>query len=330
MVKVNKPYQYLNKEVLFFPSISLPDDDWTYKTLLYYDSIHVIAPESYDVQNQFNELTKKLMDKGIVSSINPYDYLSRVSAYEEILINAIEHDTNFKTNAKNNFNQGKLVKIHRDKFHYNLYDHLVRNDLAKEVTGTRWIEMHESIALFILTFLATVISNEKEIEMATNDIKNINFLGLNTFDPSKNKNIQESKIRMELLNGIMPYTMDNDLDKILDFKNQNSYTLSKFRDFITDEVFDINIEKHDIKKSIIKIVEDAKELEEKLKKEKLEKIFFAGVCGIPVTVSPLLDNFNYLTFPALLFGLYQIYEVLKGPEHIKKYQYLAYVNQKFG
>jgi hypothetical protein len=144
-----------------------------------------------------------------------------------------------------------------------LYDHLVRNELAKEVTGTMWIEMNESIALFILTFLATVISKEKELEMATNDIKNINFLGLNTFDINGYKNIQESKIRMELLNGIMPYTMDNDLDKILAFKNTNFVSLSDFRKYISHEVFDINIGKENIDYSINELVERAKDLEGK-------------------------------------------------------------------
>jgi hypothetical protein len=330
MIKVNSPSQHRNKGVLFFPSISLPDDDWTYKTLLYYDSIHVIAPESYDVQNQFNELTKKLMDKGIVSSVNPFDYLSRVSAYEESLIDAIENDTNFKTNAKNNFNQGNLVKIHRDKFHYNLFDHLVREELAKEIEGSRWIEMHESIALLILTFLATVISKEKKLEMATNDIKNIDFLGLNAFNPSNNVNIQESKIRMELLNGIMPYSMDNNLDKILDFKNTNFDSLYDFRKYISREVFEINIGKENIDYSINELVERAKKLEGKLKKEKLGKIFFSGVCGIPVTISPLLDDPSYSTLPALLYGLYQIYDAAKGYDNNNEYRYLAYVNQKFG
>jgi hypothetical protein len=330
MTKISIPNHHRYKGVLFFPSISLPDDDWTYKTLLYYDSIHVIAPESYDVKNQYNELTKKLMDKGVVKTINPFDYLGRIKAYEDALIQSIEHDVNFKLNAQSSFKLGKLVKIHRDKFHYQLFDHLERNGLAKEVTGSNWIEMEESIALFILTFLATVISRETNLEMATNDMKNIEFLDFESSMKNGSDKMQKNRIRMELLNGILPYTMDDNLDKILAFKDQNFKALVDFRKLINYEVKNIIDEDEGIEETIMDLVSRAKELESKLIDDKLEKIIFAGVCGIPVTLAPLLGEPNYLTLPALLFGLYQLYGSFNGIGNKDAIQYLAYVNQKFG
>lgn len=33
--------------LLYYPSINLPDTDWTIRTLLYYDNIGSIVPEQY-------------------------------------------------------------------------------------------------------------------------------------------------------------------------------------------------------------------------------------------------------------------------------------------
>lgn len=324
------PALYPKKDVLFFPSISLPDDDWTYKSLLYYDSIHVIAPESYNAENQYNDLTKKLMDRGIVKTINPWDYLHSIQAYEDALIQYIEENVNFKLNAQSSFNLGKLVRIHRDKFHYNLFEHLERNSLAKEITGSSWIEMEENIALIILTFLATVISEQKELELATNNIKNIQIINRESISNVDSVNLMEHETRMNILNGIMPYTIDKNIDKILAFKNRNGSALSDFRDLIDNRVVNLSNSKDKyLKATINELTRQAAKIETQLRNENFAKILFGGVCGIPVTIAPLLGEPTCLTLPTLLFGLYQLYGSVKENGSKNEFRYLAFVNEKF-
>jgi hypothetical protein len=331
MILVKRPPAlYPKKDVLFFPSISLPDDVWTYKSLLYYDSIHVIAPESHNAENQYNDLTKKLMDKGIVKTINPWDYLTSIQAYENALIHYIEQNVNFKLNAQSNFNLGKLVRIHRDKFHNNLFEHLERNSLAKEITGSRWIEMEENIALLILTFLATVISEEKQLELATDDIKNIQIINRESISNIDSINLKEHETRMNILTGIMPYTIDKDIDKILSFKKRNGSALSDFRDLIDNRVVNpSNSNDKYLKATISELKQQAEKIETQLKKENFAKIMFGGVCGIPVTIAPLLGEPTCLTLPTLLFGLYQLYGSVKENGSKNEFRYLAFVNEKF-
>jgi hypothetical protein len=335
MILVKRPSPlYPKKDVLFFPSISLPDDDWTYKSLLYYDSIHVIAPESYNAENQYNELTKKLMDRGIVKTINPWDYLHSIQAYEDALIQYIEENVNFKLNAQSSFNLGKLVRIHRDKFHYNLFEHLERNSLAKEITGSSWIEMEENIALIILTFLATVISEEKELELATNNIKNIQIINRESISNFDSVNLKEHETRMNILNGIMPYAVDNNVDKILSFKRRNLSALVDFRILIESKVksnalYPSNSNDKYLKDTVDELKWKAAKIESQLKDENFAKILFGGVCGIPVTIAPLLGEPTCLTLPTLLFGLYQLYGSVKENGSKNEFRYLAFVNEKF-
>jgi hypothetical protein len=128
----------------------------------------------------------------------------------------------------------------------------------------------------------------------------------------------------------MPYTIDKNIDKILSFKNRNGSALSDFRDLIDNRVVNPSNSKDKyLKATINELTRQAAKIETQLKNENFAKILFGGVCGIPVTIAPLLGEPTCLTLPTLLFGLYQLYGSVKENGSKNEFRYLAFLNEKF-
>jgi len=82
----------MSSKALYYPYINLPKKEWTFKTLLYWDSMLSIVPSSY-IQNP-NNLDPFMLDlvrEGLVEQIFPIDFLHKINNYDEIFINFIEN-----------------------------------------------------------------------------------------------------------------------------------------------------------------------------------------------------------------------------------------------
>ncbi len=327
-------------KVLYYPYINLPDDKWTIRTILYWDKVGSIIPQTYGQDDKFTPFTDSLLKNGLVERISP-DTVWSVSNYENSLRDAILNDTILIDKAKRNFLTGNFHKIHREKFHYHLFDELVKLEVAQKVNYTDWFIVEENVGKLMMTFLATVLSIEGDFQPTTDQISNLDvtFLNRNSdkylSDFRKDSDVLSVNVRGDILERIMPYPIDIDLYKLRKFKDRHNDELKSFRRYIEKIVFsssliaDQNKRTMAIEREIKDINEQKDELLKKMQEFRFQKIFFGGACGLVATATPLLLDPSFVGVPALLYGLYAIYNDTKREKIENPIHYLALTDKRF-
>lgn len=327
-------------KVLYYPYINLPDDKWTIRTILYWDKVGSIIPQSYGQEDNFTPFTDSLLKNGLLERISP-DTVWSVSNYENSLRDAILNDTNLIDKAKRNFLSGNFSKIHREKFHYHLFDELVKLEVAQKVNFTDWFIVEENVGKLMMTFLSTVLSIEGDFQPTTDNTSNLDvtFSSQNTgkylSEFRMDSDVASVNVRGDILERIMPYPIDIDLYKLRKFKERHNNELKSFRRYIEKIVFSSSLIADNDKRTMaiereIRDINDQKEeLIRKMREFNFQKIFFGGACGLVATATPLLLDPSFVGVPALLYGLYTIYNETKREKIEDPIHYLALTDKRF-
>lgn len=326
--------------VLYFPYVNLPDNKWSIRTILYWDKVASIVPPSYRQTEKFEKFTELLINNGLLEEISPYDIFS-VPNYESSLSKAIIGDNSLIERARKNFLEGNFQKIHREKFHNSIFNTLVESGVAQEVSMSGWYIVEENVARLMMTFLGTILSLEKQLQLTTDNINNLDI----TFSNGKTdmyfskagyeNSIDASIIRSDILENIMPYPMDLDLYKLRKFKEKNYEKLRSFRKQIEKTVFNISLindeskRKEAIRREIADILDQKEFLIRKMKESNFQRIFLGGACGLVSTATPFFVEPSLSGVPALLYGLYAVYNETKRSKIENPIHYLALTEKRF-
>lgn len=328
------------EKILYYPYINLPNNKWTSKTLLYWDKIGSIVPRNYDTRGSFDSFTGQLFNQGFLEKVDPYDVWT-VPKYEFCLNEAINNGDKLIENSKINFANGHYVKIHIEKFHYNVFENLIQLKVAQRVNNSDWFVVESNVAKFMMTFLATILSIEKGYQPTTDSIDNLdlsyNNLPLQKYSNNVivSNNTLTSNIRTNFLENLLPYPIDNDLNKIIRFKERHFAELSYFRKHLERIIFEIslisdeNIRGRAIQFHLEEIITMKNELVSKMKENNFNKIFFSGTCGLLATATPMIIDPQLIGIPALIYGLYTIYKETNKDKIINPIKYLALIDEKF-
>jgi hypothetical protein len=328
------------EKVLYYPYINLPDNKWTIRTILYWDKVGSIIPESYGKQENFSPFTYNLLNQGLIERVNPHE-IWNVSNYEESLIEAITKGDMFIEKSRMNFLAGDFVKIHFEKFHYRVFEKIIELGIAQKVNPTEWYIVESNAAKLMMTFLATILSIEKGYQPTTDTKSNLD-IAFNKVESDKYlskfhkaHDLITANVRGEVLENIMPYPMELDLNKVSRFKERHNDELRYFRKHIEKIVFSASLiadnSKREIaiKRELSEINEQKESLLRKMKEFNFNKIFFGGACGLFATATPMVADPSLIGLPALLYGLYAVYKDTQKRKIDDPIHYLALTEKKF-
>lgn len=155
-------------DILYYPYINVPDNDWTIRTLLYYKDIAAIVPQEYlwQPERNYDPFMMELVRMSLIVPINPIEIFDEPWEVTKPFVTEIEKNKNSLEKAQNRFynSQRNLVhsqkfssaRIHADKFDDNVFYSLENLGLASRAEGN-WYAVETKTADQLMKFVATII-----------------------------------------------------------------------------------------------------------------------------------------------------------------------------
>jgi hypothetical protein len=313
----------MNDKLLYFPYINIPNNNWTVKSLLYWDRIGVIVPNETD--NFLQKFTSDLIDAEFVDLIVPYQHMYKIPNFDAQFTKLIKNPSLNLEQKRNDFLIGYMTKIHVQKLGIEVMEYLVEQKIAvKDRKNWDWYYVESKTASLIMLFLASVIGKVEDYTPSTDDLINLNLsVTQNTLE------VKLNDLRNETIDDLFPYPIDPDLKKFRDFKEKYNEQLKTFRLFMEQYIFQLhqikNIEerKHFSNLKHKEIDFYRAEILSKLNESKLGKILFGSACGV---LASFVGGFNPYAFINAVHATVQ-----NSSESIpnQEYAYLALVDKYF-
>lgn len=257
----------MKRKILYYPTISIPDNKWIRQAVLYWDEVSSVVPysEDYRILESLKDTDRgALLDRGIYTPMRPdvlienFDSDFREQMNEEI-IEAINHSS-FRsvqrhenqiiqrqtTNIHINKVKASYSNIHEDKITSRLFQLLEEKGLARYNPESHWIEFERTTANLYMSVLARYLAgvDENDTTIGTNRPA---YNGLN-FIKSKNENYK-SLIDLNLGNLFPSPKKDVSIETILKFKDKRSDELKRFQLLVSE--FQLNLVKSETKEELL-------------------------------------------------------------------------------
>jgi hypothetical protein len=153
--------------ILYYPAINLPKNEWTIKSILYWDEVGVIVPEEFiRAPESFEPTMRMLIREGAVRQHLPghFDYLQG-SASNAIFQVVSQPDFIGKKNRANP-TKPDFWTIHNDKFSQDLFRYLMEERLAYRNAGS-WYAVEAHTAAIMMSYLAAAIADRTDSNAVT-------------------------------------------------------------------------------------------------------------------------------------------------------------------
>ena len=214
----------MNDKLLYFPYINIPESGWTIKSILYWDKVGIIVPQNFiEKPNRFNQFTLDLLRNDLIEQVFPYEYVYRVRKFDDGFIQMIDQEKFNLAKRQEHFNRGSVSSIHIQKFGGPLFNHLITMGIALK-QDWEWYYVENKTARLLMIYLATVIGKTGNYTPATDDPEN-----LNTSISQNTSQIILNRIRQSILDELLPYPIEPDLNKLCKFKEKHYDELKAFR-----------------------------------------------------------------------------------------------------
>lgn len=227
----------MRDNALFFPYISVPNDQWTIKTLLYWDKLSSIVPlDHIDDPQQFTPFMQDLVREELVHQIFPSHFLHEIPDFEKCFINLIEHRlAKIKKvrskNATEHPNQAQnWISIHAEKLGA-IPEYLIEQGLALR-SDYAWYEVDGWVANLFMAYLASCLGSLEEVNAApvTNQISFSRMFGDMPSYQRKINAAAHHKARDIILHSLLPVPDKGvTLDELLRFKIDHGHLLPRLR-----------------------------------------------------------------------------------------------------
>jgi hypothetical protein len=330
----------MENNLLYFPYISIEKSPWLYKTLLYFDNISTITPIEYmENPELFDDHMQPLIREQLIKTVFPAQYIREISLFENNFIQLIKRKYGFfSRNPKRLTNINKHSTIHQnytkinfEKIGGKIIDFLTEHNLAfKE--SFNWYNIREDISRDYMNYLAIAISNSDNYSPVTDSTDNISPFYSNFRTPVRDRSrlnrdlIHKNNIRTNILDQLfcVPAYIDK-IETLLDFKEKNCHSLTKFRKLIEETVSTINAVSMDKQEDRIKDFLNHIEEEKTILKEEMSKFwritdFGSLIWYVPTSyeLAHVLGDDNTLTAQtislstAVTKGIYDTYRTVSN------------------
>lgn len=328
----------MKRNILYYPTINIPTDDWLRNALLYWDEVSSIIPQDWE-DNYLIELSsdiKYLIEEEQFRAIRPESlFLAEgnrgiVSEFQNEFINTVKsfkfqsilrknRDTIMKLHGgKIPMNRviliGKGAKIYKDKLNYGVIDFLKDEKLLTSDKGDpKWFRFETNTALLYMSFLAKYLArvDRQQTVIGTDNAvyENFNFQKIS-------KGEGATPILTCDFKGLIPSPSKNaSIKDILKFKRKRKTNLIEFRKSLFNVQMKIaNAESNEqLKEVLVSFQEDlskgVKDLAAVFKDSKIDLIF-----------KSLKSLSNYKSSALMISGavlLNQKYDVTGLPNWVK-------------
>ncbi|MDP3915850.1 MAG: hypothetical protein Q8R96_19150 [Bacteroidota bacterium] len=319
----------MNDNLLYFPYINIPKNNWTIKSLLYWDNVGIIVPPDFaENPNQYNKKTRDLLQTDLIEQVFPFEYTWRVKKFDKGFLKLI-YQPEFNLHKKQeDFKKSKMSRIHVQKFGEEILDKLVTMEIAVRLpVEWPWYYVESKTARLIMLYLATVIGKLGNFTPATDNFKNL--------DLSINQNgadLRRNSLRQNILDDLIPYPIDPDLTKLRIFKDKYHEELKSFRILIEQSALTIaSFKKNKIQKEfqLLKVAEinDKKEkILSDLNQSNLGQITFGTIFGL----TGAAIGFSQGNIFSLLNAVHSSFQGYDNSEILSRdYSYLALIDKNF-
>ncbi|WP_313258558.1 kinase [Sphingobacterium sp.] len=272
--------------LLYYPYIDLPKTDWSLRTLMYYDTIGSIVPNSYFhyPEENYEPFMLELVRSDLVVPIDPIAAIDRPNEISRPFIRLIESNLGKLRVQQKGFAQSNAVyaRIHGDKFDNEIFYHLQEMGLA-ERKDNNWYSVEKKTANNLMYYLATIVSAKTNRLPVTDQ--------MSTFRFKKTLKLEQKK-RETILTELIPYPEEMNLLHLQRFKERHSELAVQFRNRVEQIVHDPSIKEGTslFHYKMAEMIDCKDELVARMEETHgIGKLFFGTVCGLISGVSNLID-----------------------------------------
>jgi hypothetical protein len=314
----------MKNKALYYPYINVPNEAWTYKTLLYWDSLLSIVPSSY-IHNP-DELEPFMLDlvrENLVEQVFPAEHLGNVENFDENFLNTV--DKKYLRGKKSISNE--YTKIHLEKLD-SIARTLIDMELAVPSNG-QWLFVEKNVANDFMVYLAGILSSKTDAVPVSDQMGNAKLYDKNQ---SFYNNKKRTKVQNTILDGVLPYPDGKiSISELVKFKEKHHDLLPKFRKFIEEKSYDISqiedkIYRKERTKEIITEIKDASLEIQDAMKPNFRRICFGSILPIfGASIGVYATDNNLATIGALAGLGGNIYSSLNQIDSELNKQPIAYI-----
>jgi hypothetical protein len=224
----------MGEGVLYFPYMSVPQDEWFVRVLLYWDRVGSVIP-SFEAEDALSPFTKELQTAGLLEAIHPDRVLepSQLAEFIEVLDRAPDI-----AEAKPVSKGAKTTRVHLGKLGLDVGRELAERDLADGGPGP-WLQVEEVTAGRFMTFLSAVLASSDEVRMRPiTDVTQLLEAYVTDDDERRRQEVQA--LRLAVLDEALPAPTEpvsvSDLER---FKERHGERLNSFRLAIERALIDL-------------------------------------------------------------------------------------------
>ena len=286
--------------VLYFPYISVPQNAWFARVLLYWDEVGSIVPEPHaDDLSRVSDFMRDLVRAELVRPIVPERFDSRLGAAMGPFLNFVDSDAEIAARAKAGFGSGQATRggskpgtvmhIHRGKFGIVLGRQLIDRGLARPAGDGRrpreWLEVESRTASAFMAHLAATLGSFEDVDM---DPITDSLSSLEPFAPTAPAEplALAAELRMGVLEGVLPGPEEDlSVAALVDFKERHGEHLGRFRRHVENHVLDLaTIPDADVREAkrrlfMDELADEIAEIQVRMQ-PKWTKLVFGTLCGV--------------------------------------------------
>jgi len=239
----------MRDNALYFPYISIPNEKWTIKTLLYWDRLSSIVPMDFiDAPEQLSPFMRQLVQEDLVEQVFPAHHLHQIEDFDNCFIRLVEHRIKkFRPLSTNksiipNEKLSKRSLVHAEKMG-RIPEFLIENNLASRTDNWAWFEVDANIANLFMAYLASCLGALDDVNAApvTNQTRFSSIISPQRL-ATKKSNVHHHKARDVILQSLLPTPNEKvSLDQLLRFKSDYGHLLPLLRRKIEAHCVSISI-----------------------------------------------------------------------------------------
>jgi len=274
--------------LLYFPYINLPQNDWTMHSLIYYDSVSSIVPDEYFYNpRRYESFMAELVRENLVIPLNPIEKLSDPFSLVDPFINFVSRPSYRIDQKRERFNPNpNNVRINRrkfgiegvngQKFNNELLYRLEQMGLARRNFGN-WYDVETVTAGYLMSYLSNILAHKLDLLPATDQKFFPNYRAYH----KQLIGHEEEQRRRAALQGVMPLLVDLDLRKLCRIKEKFSSEIRYLRNSIEQIAMDPRYNDETLLNLKIEELNFRKEhFSAKLNESRIGNVIFGTVMGL--------------------------------------------------
>lgn len=326
----------MERNVIYFPYIRVPKDQWFTQVLLYWDQIGSIVPMDYIREpTALGKYMQNLVTEGLVKQIIPVEFIYDIPNFTGAFLEYVdspEYPVSKNVIEKNNL---ETFNVHMEKLG-SIGDELAKRGLARSKDWP-WYNIEAFTANQFMAYLAASLGKLPRINSVPITDSSQNLFSFSPQQQEGRLNSEIDEMRTIVLKNILPSPESSiEPSKLAKFKGDHKRELIRFRNKV--ESFLINAASIDnlylrsksIEQFIIETNDDVKDLTERMKSAGWKKITFGRFLAYSTVGLSLTKAFisgEIIGAVAAAFGVgSQIYTTIRDSRKtdVLKGKYAAY------